>query len=288
MIVRVEGELAAARDRLENDLEGVLELRPMPGAAMRITESCQNEQANLKHVLELVQCEPKICSRIISIVNSPIYGCSRPISSLNQAVVLLGFKRLSELAVSIASKDVFDGGGQFPQEQMAIYEHSLAVAALARMLAQKAGRSAEAGAAFLAGMLHDVGKLFLFDLAPETYSQIHNQDHAEMSTVELELDVFGKTHADLGIHFASTSGLPEAIHQAIGSHHCEENDIEGIGQFVADGNALAKYWGIGGPSSDTPCVIASAWLEQRDDEAITEVNETAVEQFKFLESLFLD
>lgn len=288
LIVRVEGELVAARERLENDLGSVLQLRPMPGAAMRITESCQDKQAKLKDVLELVQCEPKISSRIISIVNSPIYGCSRPISSLNQAVVLLGFKRLSELAVSIASKEVFEEGGAFRKEQMAIYEHSLAVAALARILAQRAGNSAEAGAAFLAGMLHDVGKLFLLDLAPETYSQIHAERHEKLSAVDLELDVFGKTHAELGKHFTSASGLPETIHRAIERHHSIENKVGELGQFVAVGNALAKHWGIGGKSSPTLCPIASTWLEENDEETVAQVRDSAEEQFTVLKSLFLD
>ena len=125
MICKSEGELTTAREKLAGDLKEILDLRPMPGMVVRINQACQNQQANLQTIIELIQCEPTIVSRILSIVNSPIYGCSREINSLNQAVVVLGFKRLSQLAASIASKQVFEQGEESKAARLTIYEHCL-------------------------------------------------------------------------------------------------------------------------------------------------------------------
>jgi putative nucleotidyltransferase with HDIG domain len=294
LIQKIEGELALARQRLAGDLTDVLNLRPMPALALRITEACQDQQANLRSIIELIQCEPNISAKILSVVNSPIYGYSREINSLDQAVVVLGFKKLSELAVSIASKQVFEQetsadqpGPDTQAARMELYEHCLAAATLSRVLAQQPACSVDAGAAFLACMLHDVGKLFFFDLAPKTYSQIYPPGE-ETSSVEQELEVFGKTHAKLGMHFAIVSGLPSGIHDAIEHHH--DNDSQQRSELAAMtdlANSLSKAWGIGVANSRAPNDVAQQWLTSVEEETVDSIRETANEQFQVLHSLFM-
>ena len=116
----------------------------------------------------------------------------------------------------------FDVGRSGPDTQaarMELYEHCLGGShtCLACWLNNPAVRSMPARR-FWRVCLHDVGKLFFFDLAPKTYSQIYPPGE-DTTSVEQELEVFGKTHAELGMHFAIVSGLPSAIHDAIEHHH---------------------------------------------------------------------
>ena len=267
MIQKVDGELEFARQKLSGDLTDVLNLRPMPALALRITEACQDQQANLRSIIELIQCEPNIAAKILSVVNSPIYGYSREINSLDQAVVVLGFKKLSELAVSIASKQIFEqdapsnGPGSDTQgARMELYEHCLAAATLLRVLAQQPGSPVDPATAFLACMLHDVGKLFFFDLAPETYSRMHPPAE-DTTSVAQELEVFGKTHAELGMHFAIVSGLPSAIHGAIEHHHDSDNvERSELAAMTDLANSLSKAWAMGPPSSCGPNEVVQQWL----------------------------
>lgn len=294
MIQKVDGELEIARQKLTGDLTDVLKLRPMPVLALRITEACQDQQANLRAIIELIQCEPNIAAKILSVVNSPIYGYSREISSLDQAVVVLGFKKLSELAISIASKQVFEqetsemeSGLDLQAARMELYEHCLAAATVSRVLAQQPGCAVDAGAAFLACMLHDVGKLFFFDLAPQTYYNM--QPPAEDTTsVEQELEVFGKSHAELGMQFAIVSGLPPAIHDAIEYHHDGENQQRSELAAMTDlANSLSKAWEMGTQNRLGTNDVAQTWLATTDVETVDAVRESAGKQFQVLRSLFM-
>ena len=295
MIQKINEELQTARQKLEGDLTEVLKLRPMPALALRITEACQDQQADLRTIIELIQCEPNISSRILSVVNSPIYGYSREINSLDQAVVVLGFKKLSELAISIASKQVFDQEvnivAQVPNTQtarMQLYEHCLAAATVSRVLAQQPGCNVDAGAAFLACMLHDVGKLFFLDLAPTSYGQIYSTDESAAS-VEQEQEMFGTTHAELGMHFGIGSGLPSTICDAIEHHHnCDLPERPELAELTDLANSLSKIWGIGCPISEQPSPIAHKWLTTTDEQTVATMQETASEQFQVLHSLFIN
>lgn len=294
LIQKIEGELELARQKLAGDLTDVLKLRPMPALALRITEACQDQQADLRSIIELIQCEPNVSAKILSVVNSPIYGYSREINSLDQSVVVLGFKKLSELAVSIASKQVFENeasadetGPNTQSARMELYEHCLGAATLSRVLAQQPASAVDAGAAFLACMLHDVGKLFLLDLAPNSYSQIYPPDE-QTSSVKQELEMFGKTHAELGMHFAIVSGLPSAIHDAIEHHHDSGSpDRSELAAITDLANSLSKAWGIGIANPQPPNEVAQQWMTSVQEETVESIRETASEQFRVLHSLFM-
>ncbi len=289
MICNLEGELASAREKLAGDLTEVLNLRPMPGMVVRINQACQNQQVNLQTIIELIQCEPTIVSRILSIVNSPIYGFSREINSLNQAVVVLGFRKLSQLAASIASKQVFEHGEECKTARIAIYEHCLACAATARVLAQQPDSDVDDGAAFLAGLLHDVGKLFFLDLAPASYTDLQSSGDHE-SKIELEAELYGKHHPDMGMEFAITNGLPHSIIEAIAHHHDdgERATRTRLTQITDLANSMVKLWGIGGPAGNSPSATAMQWIDDHDEQTVAQIRCAAVEQFQILKSMFLD
>jgi putative nucleotidyltransferase with HDIG domain len=280
-----QSEIAAARVKLETQLDELIQLRPLPAIALRIMKSCREEQTNVRDLVKLVECDATISSHILSVVNSSLYGYSRDISSINQAVVVLGFKSLSDLAVSIASEKVFSEGELAIQPRLRLYEHSLACAAIARLLADRPELETDSGAAFLAGMLHDVGKLVLFDVAPDFYSQIQSSC-PKTCTIELEQQAFGIDHTSLGAKFAAAWGLPLQINRAIANHHqAVDESSESLLRITALANQLAKIWGIGQTEDPSQCETTAQWLGSTDPETLEELRAAAGQQFLDLKSL---
>ena len=281
-------EIAEARGKLETDLDELVQLRPLPAIALRIMKSCRDQQANVRELVQLVECDATISSRILSVVNSSLYGFSRDISSINQAVVVLGFKSLSELAVTVASEKVFADGEVAVQPRLQLYEHSLACAALARLLSGQPGLEADSGSAFLAGMLHDVGKLILFDIAPNSYSQLQS-NRSQSCTVELEQQAFGIGHTSLGAKFAEAWDLPPQINTAITDHHQPINESShALLRITSLANELAKIWGIGQTADATQCETTTRWLSSSEEKTLEELQAAASLQFKELKSLLVN
>lgn len=287
MAVEPNLESAAARKRLSSNLRDVLELRSLPETALRINEACRNQQFEIDLLVDMIQCDPNIASRILVMVNSPLFGSTREVDSIRQAVVMLGFKKLSELVSSIASQQVFEMDPATRSSGIAIFQHSLACATAAGILYQITFNQPDAGAAFLAGMLHDVGKLFFFDLAPQTYSQmVIEPSHPQLSAQEQA--IFGTTHAELGHEFAVISDLPLSIRLAIQQHHGGKDSKQAILAQVTDlANSLVKTWGIGMDVPHPPNRVAAQWMEDLDESTVNDIRESIQLRFELLQSIFL-
>lgn len=280
-----QSELAIAREKLETGLDELVQLRPLPAIALQIMKACREETVKVVDLVRLVECDAAISSRILSVVNSSLYGYSRDVNSIKQAVVVLGFKSLSQLAVSIAAEKAFSEGESAVEARLRLYEHSLGCAAVARLLSTTGHIEVDSGAAFLAGMLHDVGKLVFFDVAPNHYSQMY-ADRPQGSSFHLEQELFGIDHLAIGTEFGNVWGLPDEINSAIGNHHNVVTDgCEPILQVTSLANGLTKSWGVGQSQETIQCESTLNWLAATAPDAVEELQAQAHEQFGELKSL---
>lgn len=277
-------ELDLAKQKLATQLEDLIQLRPLPATAMQIMKACRNQELDVHELIQLVECDAVISARVLSMVNSSMYGYSREIASIDQAVVVLGFKSLSQLAVSIASQQVFSDGELAHDARIQLYNHSLGCAAVARILANLFGRQSDSGAAFLAGMLHDVGKLVFFDVAPIGYLEIYNR--SDVCRVELEQNAFGMDHTSVGERFGELWELPSQINQAIAEHHCPVDETtQPLSRITSLANELAKNWGIGQQECLTECETTLNWISEQSPEELEAVQIEASQNFSELQSL---
>jgi putative nucleotidyltransferase with HDIG domain len=277
-------ELDIARQKLATQLEELIQLRPLPATALQIMKACRNEELNVQELIQLVECDAAISSRVLSMVNGSMFGYSREISSIDQAVVVLGFKSLSQMAVSIASQKVFSEGELAVAARTQLYGHSLGCAAVARILANRFGLQSDSGAAFLAGMLHDVGKLVFLDVAPNVYVDMQNQPDSRL--VEQEQQAFGIDHATVGEKFGELWGLPSAINQAIATHHCKMDETTlPLSRITSLANELAKNWGVGQRECQTECETTLAWMSEQRAESLEDYQAEAARNFHDLKTL---
>lgn len=281
-------ELTSARQRLKEEAKSMVELRPLPAIALKVNRACADKEVDIKSLTSLVECDAAFASKILSVVNSSIYGYMREISSIRQALVILGRMNIGQLATSIAAQTVFCSSGDDAQARLLIYEHSLGCAAISRVLAGKMGVEVDPSAAFLAGMLHDVGKLILLDLAPQSYAQILNANAKGENSVTLEQAWFETDHTELGKLFGDSWGLSQAICHAISQHHnpseAQTCDLTRVTQLA---NQLSKTWGVGQPESEVEVEWTDPWLEGCDEEELETVKEMAMEQFAEVQALLV-
>ena len=227
-------------EHLVLDFDELPKIKPFPEIANRILKACDDPSATSNTLCELIQGDPGISLKIIEVANSSAYGLSGEVRTLQHAVVVLGFRALKNLALSVAASDVFNETGDSAQARAELWEHSLAVACIANALSGKAGISAEE--AFLSGVVHDAGKLVLLDVAPEQYVAA-TESVTFRSIVDTERTHFGTDHQELGMRCADEWGLPFEISEAMGSHHNIVND--------EDNDPLVELVGLSGRAGTT-------------------------------------
>ncbi len=280
----IHAEIESAREVLQRDLHKALMCRPIPQVAMQILEA--SKQFDLKTVVSLVEIEPAYCVNLLTLANSPLYGHTREISSVQQAIVLIGFNNLNKLILSMAAKDVFTSDSDC-EAQMAVYEHSLACAAIGQTLASRHRDAVDSNAAFLAGMLHDVGKLVLFDLAPRATRKLQKMAY-DGTHVRAEKQLFGTDHTSLGCRIGESWALPRVITDSILQHHAPHADVDSIPAMISLANHLAHRWNLeqGTDTGLDKPYDSPVWNEINGEPE--DVLEESQEKFRLLKSLFMN
>ncbi|ODA41113.1 HDOD domain-containing protein [Desulfosporosinus sp. BG] len=235
--------------KLEHILKRVQALPPLPTSAMRVIALTKNPATSVKELETVIGQDPALTAGILRQANSAYYGYARRISSLQEAIVMLGFQVLQGLAMSAAIapllKDQLVG---YEIEQEGLWKHSLLTAMAAKCLCRHQ-KLTFGDIAFTAGLLHDIGKLIISIYVLEVGDYLLNKvNEAKLSYVELEEKVIGYNHATVGGYLAKTWNLPNDLVQAITYHHIPlsaQNYTE-LACVVYVANGLACLLGIGG------------------------------------------
>jgi len=198
------------------DLDELPEFRPFPAVATRVMAACDDPNIEASQIAEIVQCDPMMAVRMLSVANSSMYGFSSAIATIEQAIVVVGFRAAKSLVLAIAASAVFEGGSKAKQAKSELWQHSLACAAVARLVAKQVGVCTEE--AFLAAVVHDVGKLVFFEIDDEAYRSV-TDNVCSSNVLAVESESFGITHAELGERYGGEWGLPCEIIDAIACHH---------------------------------------------------------------------
>ncbi len=202
-------------------LRGTLsDLPSLPEVALRLAEVTRDQKGSVTDLTKLVETDPAMMARLLRLVNSPAYGFPRKISSLRESIVILGFDAIRRLALGMTMHDNLmkaSSGTLF--DQQVFWRHCLAVAAIARELAEVTGEI-NPEEAYVAGLLHDLGKPVLEQFGILSYSDFLDYVHDKPGLlIEEERKILGQGHDVMGALFATHSGLPKRLVHAIQLHH---------------------------------------------------------------------
>ncbi len=225
--------------------EAVLSLPPLPEAATRILRLARDPDVDFREIVKVISADQTLTARVLRASNSALYGTSREVQTIRQAVVLLGRDAVIQLVLSVSVINMKASGAEDGFDRGAFWRHSMAVAVAARGLAGRFGVDPER--AFIAGLMHDIGKLVLVEHYGERYSKLFSiAQRGARPLHHIERDIFGVDHAIVGQALCEHWKLASPLAQAVTGHH--DADAEALGPLPAtirSANALVKTVGLG-------------------------------------------
>lgn len=218
-------------DRLSNrrlqEMTGRLDVLPSPSSLVQeLNHLLLQPDCSIDAVARLVREDVALTAKLLQLVNSAFFGLAQRVTRVEDAVAYLGVSNIRSL---VSAVEIFRSVRQDGAEAMdRLHAHSLAVGHLARHLAR--GTESESDA-FVAGMLHDVGLFVIAAGAPDEFAELMERSKKDdVDFNELEQELFGLSHADLGAHLMNLWGLPTTITEAVARHH----DAQSLGAGELD------------------------------------------------------
>jgi putative nucleotidyltransferase with HDIG domain len=214
------------RDALENGMlktmVGRLRSIPsLPNLYNELTSALASPDTSLSQLERIIEKDLGMATKILQLANSAFIASRSQVSSVKQAVALIGTDAIRTLAISIHIISQFEGSSAVRDHLPSLWEHSAAVASLARQIAATENQpGAIREQSFTAGLLHDIGRAILLAELPKEYLPILAQAAADPAEVlPLETETFGCTHAQIGAYLLSIWGLPPALVHVVTLHH---------------------------------------------------------------------
>ncbi len=204
-------------------LSKVEKLPPLPGAMLDLLRSFNNEDINVAELAKKVGRDPLLTARVLKVVNSPFYGLDGAVSSLPEAVMVLGFSNVRSLALVASLTGAFPMQSHGAANPRRLWIHSFCCAICAQLLAARTQVDAET--AFTAGLLHDIGRIAMLALCPAQFAEalaLKAEQGIGLGTAEEQ--VLGINHAAFGARLMERWRLPEPLVRAVEFHHAP--DIE--------------------------------------------------------------
>jgi len=230
-------------DALKERAESIRELSTLPAVILRVLEVMNNPMADARDVEKEIIEDPIITAKVLKVANSPFYGTERNISSISQAVVLMGFVEVQNIALSVSIFNRFlVPTKMFDRRQF--WEHCFATAVTAEALQRRVNAHTNDG--FVAGLLHDIGRIVLDQYFADEFEEVVAvAESQKLSLLEAERKVLGVTHGDIGYWVTDKWNLPTMLTDSILFHHspfsCRESYVLTSIIHVAD--IISKAFG---------------------------------------------
>lgn len=207
-------------ERLDALVRQVRDLPALPDTVVRVMQLSGNPKAGVADVARVLVSDQALAARVLKLANSAFYGANRRIATVSDAVVILGMRTTRNLVMASGCQELLESevaGYGLPRG--ALLRHSLACASAAQALARRTKyRGTEE--AFVAGLLHDIGKVVMnLYLRPQFIQVLLRAASGELSYAAAERAVFSFDHAEAGACLLERWNLPPALVSAVRSHH---------------------------------------------------------------------
>ncbi|KHA80020.1 HDOD domain-containing protein [Janthinobacterium lividum] len=250
----------------EHIIRQIQELPSLPVVVLELLSSMDQDDTDVHVLAQKIELDQALAAKTLRIANSSFYGMQSKVTSIPQAVSVLGFHSIRTVVTACALTGSFapvSGGFDF----QAFWRHSLATAIAARLLAPHLRVNPET--AFTAGLLHDLGTLVLVTRFPAEHALVRSYRQAhDCQMADAELAVIGIDHAQVGSALAAYWKFPEAIQQAVADHHAIDRlEAGGLPLAVHLANAVALALDLAGVDDAlVPPLSPAGWRSVALDE----------------------
>ncbi len=210
-------QIERQRPEVESVTWSHLRLPPFPQVAIRVLQLANKENVQLHQMSNLISSDMAFASEVLTIANSLLYAPRFPVSSILQAIAVLGINNLQGMCLTVAARTYMGKALNIPAMQI-IWRHNLACALIAEQMASAGFMDKDI--AYTSGMLHDIGRLALATVRPKEYSALlQGHEGSGESILERERDLFGMDHCGIGHQLISDWKLPPDFEAVVFKHH---------------------------------------------------------------------
>ena len=251
------------RTELRRQVDKIVTLPTLPHVIGKLASVLENPMVSAEEVNTVISSDQVLTAKVLRLVNSAFYGFPGQISSVTHAIVILGFTTIRSVALSASVFDVFSlNGGNVKFDRSKFWQHAIGTAVISKAIAHYKGYPEEEDA-FVAGLLHDIGKVIidqcLHDLFSKIIKEVYDKD---ILFLDAEHEFMDCNHQHLGKWLCENWKLPLRLREAIAYHHQPELAREGyqLACFVQLADILCRAKKIGnGGDMQIPKISHEAW-----------------------------
>jgi HD-like signal output (HDOD) protein len=217
----------------------------------KVLETCNNPNASPNDLNRVISLDPVLTGQVLKLINSAYYALSQPITSLPRAIIMLGLNTVKNLALSLAILETMGVKGPLKSiSAIDFWAHCLCVGVAAKCMSEiKGAPRNHCEDAFIAGLLHDLGKIPLTRQFPDMYLKaLKLADDDRLVLIDAENAVFGIDHGVVGRLIAEKWQLGKMLTESLARHHSPEelnSDQRSFAATIAAANSFANLWQIG-------------------------------------------
>ncbi|MDY6844777.1 MAG: HDOD domain-containing protein [Thermodesulfobacteriota bacterium] len=207
-------------------LDHIQDIPTLSIIAIKVNKMLEDYDTSTTKLCSIIEKDQAIASKILTLVNSSFYGFRSKISSISHAVIVMGFNTVRNAILSVAVIQALSGEEAFEGFDMRdFWRHSISVAVTSRHLAEMT-RLEPADNCFVAGLIHDIGKVILSQYFKELFGQVWTSVCEEgLSFYESEKRLLPVDHAQIGAYLAKKWQFPKILVDAIDYHHTPKHDV---------------------------------------------------------------
>lgn len=237
-------------NRLEDLIQQVRKLPAIPAVAMEVLQSMAGADTDVERLARQISHDQAIAARVLRVANSPFYGLQARIGSIQDAIVVLGISAVRSIVLAAAMIAGMPEGRCPGFSQKRFWKHVLGVAVAAQSLARPLKRSPEP--LFVAGLLHDIGRLAMTVLCPDDFEQVLSMARERDCMLrEAELAHFGFDHSAVGAALGEHWNFPASVVDALAWHHLPARGMPGgLAGIIHYADAIAHALDLEGADTD--------------------------------------
>ena len=210
---------------IEHMVEDVSTIHSLPMFYSQLSEAIDHPRSSIGDIAKIISEDQGLTARILKLANSPLFGYFSKIDTITQAVTIIGVLQVRDLALALSVMDVFKGIPEDLVNMERFWKHSIATGLAARLLATSQ-REANLERFFVAGILHDIGRLVMYVRVPDICLELLEECRATGTLLyRAERERFSFDHADVGSTLLKRWKIPPRVAEPVGTHHnCKKGD----------------------------------------------------------------
>jgi putative nucleotidyltransferase with HDIG domain len=253
---------------IEQVVKTIRDLPSLSIVVMDLIKSFESSDVNIAALAEKVSQDQALAAKTLRLANSSFYGLSRKVTTIQQAIIILGFDSVRALISAASIVESFSGGRGAGDSFHIFWRHAIGTALCSKHIAHIAGLNQNY--AFICGLVHDIGKLVLTTRFPDQYREaMKYRDQHDIHGIDAEKAVLGITHAVAGRLLAESWKFPVLMQNAIANHHEPgQADLGDLPCVVHVANAVVHALNLVDESNGlVPEISEKAWKSLNISEA---------------------